>query len=41
MRQIPCSNCQFFVDSRYLKCPVHPKIALSEAAIGCDDYHPS
>jgi len=40
MHQIPCANCQFFTQSYYLKCPVHPSKALSEAAINCPDYEP-
>jgi hypothetical protein len=38
MHQIPCANCQFFTGDYHLKCPIHPAIALSEAAIGCPDY---
>jgi hypothetical protein len=38
LHQIPCANCQFFTNSYYLKCPVHPSVALSEEAIGCRDY---
>ncbi len=38
MHEIPCANCQFFTNTHYLKCPVHPKSALSEDAIGCPDY---
>jgi hypothetical protein len=38
LHQIPCANCQFFTNSYYLKCPVHPSMALSEEAIGCRDY---
>jgi len=38
LHQIPCANCLFFTNSYYLKCPVHPSIALSEGAIGCRDY---
>ncbi|MBE9143718.1 hypothetical protein [Planktothrix mougeotii] len=38
MHQIPCANCIFFTGNYYLKCPVQPKIALSEAAINCPDY---
>lgn len=41
MHKIPCANCQFFTNTHYLKCPVHPKIALSEAAIDCPDYRTS
>lgn len=38
MHQIPCADCRYFTNSPFLKCPLHPKIALSEAAIGCNDY---
>ncbi|UBF26541.1 hypothetical protein K9N68_00565 [Kovacikia minuta CCNUW1] len=38
LHKIPCSNCKFFNNSSYLKCPVHPTTALTEAAIGCPDY---
>lgn len=40
MHQIPCANCAFFTGDYHLKCPVQPKIALSEEAIGCIDYRP-
>jgi hypothetical protein len=38
MHQIPCTGCQFFTNDHRLKCPVQPKIALTEDAIGCRDY---
>ena len=38
MHQIPCTGCQFFTNDYRLKCPVRPKIALTEEAIGCRDY---
>lgn len=41
MHEIPCAHCQFFTNSHYLKCPVHPDIALSTDAINCPDYHPA
>jgi hypothetical protein len=41
MHQIPCANCQFFTNSHYLKCPVHPSWALSEEAVNCTDYEPA
>jgi hypothetical protein len=40
MHQIPCANCRFFTANYHLKCPVHPKIALSSDAIDCTDYEP-
>ena len=38
LHTIPCANCQFFSNSYYLKCPVHPDFALTEDAINCSDY---
>ncbi|MGL5058835.1 MAG: hypothetical protein ACRC62_02545 [Microcoleus sp.] len=38
MHKIPCANCVFFTGDYHLKCPVHPKIALSEDAIDCPDF---
>lgn len=38
MHRIPCAECRYFTNSHLLKCPIHPKTALSEAAIGCSDY---
>ncbi|MFZ4639486.1 MAG: hypothetical protein ACOYMP_03645 [Nodosilinea sp.] len=38
MHQIPCARCRYFTNNPLLKCPVHPQMALSEAAIGCGDY---
>jgi hypothetical protein len=38
LHRIPCADCQFFTNSYYLKCPVHPSMALSEEAINCRDY---
>jgi hypothetical protein len=41
MHQIPCAHCQFFTNSHYLKCPIHPTSALSLDAINCPDYEPA
>jgi hypothetical protein len=41
MHKIPCAECRYFTNSPLLKCPLHPKIALSEAAIDCMDYETS
>jgi hypothetical protein len=41
LHQIPCSDCRFFTGSYQLKCPVHPKAALTEEAINCCDYYPN
>jgi hypothetical protein len=38
IHQIPCSRCQYFTDSCYLKCTVNPHIACSEEAIACRDF---
>jgi hypothetical protein len=40
LHQIPCSKCQYFADSRYLKCTVNPDLACSEEAISCRDFNP-
>jgi hypothetical protein len=39
LHQIPCSRCQYFTDSCYLKCTVNPHIACSEYAISCRDFN--
>jgi hypothetical protein len=41
MHQIPCTNCQFFVNDSRLKCTVRPAIANTEEAINCYDYQQS
>lgn len=41
MHQIPCADCRYFTNTHFLKCPIHPKEALSEAAINCPDYENS
>ncbi|MGC9502853.1 hypothetical protein [Baaleninema sp.] len=41
MHRIPCTDCVFFTNDYRLKCPVHPKTALSEGAIDCPDYRSS
>ena len=38
MHRIPCADCQYFSGNYLLKCPLHPKEALSEAAIDCRDF---
>ncbi len=38
--QIPCKLCRFFSQNYYLKCAVHPDIALKAEAINCPDYYP-
>ncbi len=41
MHRIPCADCQFFTNTHFLKCPVHPSSALSAEAINCPDYQAS
>ncbi|MBD2111878.1 hypothetical protein H6F59_08560 [Nodosilinea sp. FACHB-141] len=38
MHKIPCAECRYFTNDHRLKCPIHPKIALSESAIDCPDF---
>lgn len=38
LHQVPCYRCKFYTDSPYLKCPVRPLEAGSEAALDCKDY---
>jgi hypothetical protein len=38
LHQVPCSKCQYFTNSYYLKCTINPQIAGSELAIDCHDY---
>lgn len=38
MHRIPCADCRYFTHNYLLKCPLHPKTALSEAAIDCGDF---
>ncbi|MEH2414595.1 hypothetical protein [Nostoc sp.] len=40
LQQHPCKNCQFFNSNYYLKCAVHPSIALTQQALNCSDYMP-
>ncbi|UFP96783.1 hypothetical protein [Gloeobacter morelensis] len=35
---IPCTRCRYFTGETVLKCPVNPKAALTEQAIGCTDF---
>jgi hypothetical protein len=41
MHKIPCANCRYFTNDYRLKCPIHPKSALSESAIDCTDFEHS
>ena len=38
VQQHPCKNCQFFNNNYFLKCAVHPAIALTKQALNCSDY---
>ncbi|MFN6558839.1 MAG: hypothetical protein RMY28_003415 [Nostoc sp. ChiSLP01] len=38
VQQHPCKKCQFFKNNYYLKCAVHPDIALTKEALNCSDY---
>ena len=38
LHQVPCFRCQYYTNSPYLKCPVRPLDAGSEAALRCTDY---
>lgn len=38
MHKIPCAKCRYFTNDYRLKCPIHPRVALSEAAIDCADF---
>ncbi len=40
LHSVPCSKCQYFTDSQYLRCTVHPDLACSEEAISCRDFLP-
>ena len=41
MHKIPCAGCSYFTNDYRLKCPLHPRIALSESAIDCTDFEHS
>jgi hypothetical protein len=36
--KFPCQNCQYYTDNPYIKCAVHPTIAMTEAAKDCSDH---
>jgi hypothetical protein len=36
----PCDRCRYLSCNSYLKCALHPSVALTERAIDCKDYHP-
>ena len=37
--QDSCDQCRYLSDSSYLKCALHPLIALTAKATDCKDYH--
>lgn len=37
-QQVPCKNCRFFTNNHYLKCAVHPAVALTKQALNCSDF---
>jgi hypothetical protein len=36
----PCEQCRYLSCNSYLKCALHPSVALTVHAIDCQDYHP-
>jgi hypothetical protein len=36
--QVYCKSCRFFSNNPYLKCALHPSIALTKEAKDCADY---
>ncbi len=38
LHQVPCFHCRYYTGSPYLKCPLRPIEAASEAALHCPDY---
>lgn len=38
LNKVPCKNCQFFSNNRYVKCAVQPSIVMTEQAKDCSDY---
>jgi hypothetical protein len=38
--QDPCDRCRYLSGSSYLKCALHPSVALTAKAMDCKDYHP-
>ena len=35
---VPCRNCRFFAQNKYLHCAVHPATVLTPQAANCSDY---
>jgi hypothetical protein len=40
LSQSPCKKCRFFNSNPYIKCAVHPHVAMTQAAQDCADYQP-
>ena len=36
---VPCKNCRFFAQNKYLHCAVHPATVLTPQAANCSDYY--
>lgn len=36
--QVKCEGCQYFNNSLYLKCAIHPTTVMTSGAIDCHDY---
>jgi hypothetical protein len=36
--QVKCEGCQYFHNSLYVKCAIHPTTAMTSGAIDCHDY---
>jgi hypothetical protein len=39
LHKIPCAHCRFFTGDYHLKCTVNPSTAMTESAIGCQDFN--
>ncbi len=36
--QVKCEGCQYFNNSLYLKCAIHPTTVMTSRSIDCQDY---
>ncbi len=36
--KVPCRNCRYFSSNPYLKCAIHPTVALTDNATDCKDF---
>ncbi len=39
LKKVHCRSCRFFINNHYLKCAVHPDLALTKQSLNCHDYH--